>query len=565
MTDLMNQVFGPMRQTRAAERAGTSTTDYLRRSNTNYEGMQVSMRPSRQFKVGGRSAHFDTLFAKYIDLVDDPSRAKRKDSDIQNRMRQDLQVLGCLNVRKLATIQLERQWDPAIANDPTASTVAKQFERWFDKQYRVSETMSNMLDSILDGISIQEMVWKLDEDRYEFYIDRMFSCYKDRFVFSKDGHLALLTRSNVFYGELVHPWQFIKHVYSPSGGSWSNPSDEGRLYWGRGLEDFIYPNYFFKTVVLNLYTRWLQRLSNGVLIGRYPRRDKEGQATALELLEAYQEDEELIYPSGEEWSIEIKEATRAPADTYLAFIEYVDRQMSKAILGSTLIIDQGDVGSQSLGEVHERTTFGKISEFDRMGLEETMNRDVVPVMGQINHIPKNLWPTFRFQTDATKPAAASILESMSILQSLGFEVSAEMVTESTGFRKPKPGETILQAKETPDGGFGDLGLQGGPGGGLKKEFDVSKPEGLSRLRSVAYRAGKHVRGTLTYDLAEAGNPVHRHTANLDVHGNGESSRGPDGHGHPVRGWTVMPDGNGHSHDLLMRSSDIGRIVELITR
>jgi phage gp29-like protein len=575
MTELLDRFNGSSMvdaQSRPARREGMREVDAVNRYRANhsstakgrYEGMHVVMRPSRPFAVGERSAHFDTLFAYFIDLVQDPSRARRKDRDVHNRMRQDLQILGCINVRKLATIHLKREWIPS-SDLPEDKMIAAKFESWFEQQYRITETLGNLLDAVLDGISIQEVVWKLNESDFSYGIDRMFPCFKDRFVFSKDGRLAMLTRRNVFYGDLVHPWQFIKHVYNISGGSSANPTDEARLYWGQGLEDNLYPNYFFKTVVLNLYTRWLQRLSSGVFVARYPAKNPEARATALNLLEAYQEDEELAYPSGPEWEVDIKEATRAPADTYLSFIEYMDRQMSKAILGSTLIIDQGDVGTQSLGEVHERTTFGRITEFDRLGLVETINRELVPVMAQLNHVPADRCPRFDMPLDETTPATATILEAFVLLQSLGYEISAEMISERTGFRRPKPGETILAV---PMMGLEDGSMDGATmesDGGPGSNIDMSTPEGMARMRATIFRtAYQHQSKRTKYQLAAGGlDEPHRHTVNLDKQGNGETTPGPNGHKHEVRCFRCVPIEN-HSHDVLVSNQDLERVVRALS-
>ena len=575
--DVMHELAQPMSQSRPAQRE--RYTQQLHKKTTSYEGLSMVLRPSRPFMVGQRSAHFDTLFAFYIDLVGDPSRARQKDPDIQNRMRQDLQVLACLQVRKLATIQLRREW-LAADDTPEAKIVASKFEAWFDNQYRTTEALNNLLDAILDGISIQEIVWDIMEEDYSFGIQRLFPCFKDRFVFSKDGKLALLTRRNVFYGDLTHPWQFIKHVYNPSGGAWAQPEDEGRLYWGKGLEDNIFPNYYFKTIVLNLYTRWLQRLASGVLIGRYPEKNPQGRAITQELLQAYQEDEELAFPSGEEWDIEITEATRAPADTFLSFIEYMDRQISKAFLGSTLIMDQGDVGSQSLGEVHERTTFGRVTEFDRAGLIETINTELVPVMGHINQIPKVLWPKFDMPLDETSPASLQILEAFQLLQGLGYDISMEMVSEKTGFRQPKPGERVLNMpmpvlgpEGEEGGGFGAPGMeeQMGPGAPMD-QFRLSTPEGIDRFKSIIYRSAQNGNSSngrrgqdrrFKYQLAVGGLDVaHKHTALLDKSGTGATTPGPDGHKHEIRKFRCRPS-NQHTHDVMVTNADVDRIVRCL--
>ncbi len=564
MSEIMDRFNAPIMasQSRGAAREARAEK-YRLETPTPYEGMQMVVRPQRPFAVGHRSAHFDTLFANFIDLVNDPSRARLRDPDVANRMRQDLQILGCLNVRKLATIQLRREFVPANST-PGAKLVAERFSRLWKQQYRETEALNNMLDAILDGITIQEVLWKLNEDDYTLGIGRMYPCYKDRFVFSKTGQLALLTRHNVFYGDLVHPWQFVKHVYNPSGGSYRNPQDEGRIYWGQGLEDSIYPNYYFKTVVLNLYTRWLQRLSSGVLVARYPYKNPDARSVALELLEAYQEDEELAYPSGEEWDLEVKEATRAPAETYLSFIEYMDRQLSKAILGSTLIIDQGDVGSQSLGEVHERTTFGRITEFDRVGLIETINTELVPVIGALNKIPPELFPKFDMPIDETNPGSLQILEAYQLLQSLGFDVTAEMITEKTGFRTAKPGETLLAVPQAMMMGQDGSPEQSNGEGSPMSYVDLSSPEGIEKMRDVVYRASSnHLRGKQRYSLSTGGmGDPHRHVATLDSTGNGETDKGPDGHYHEVRKFRCQPS-DGHSHDVMIPNGDLDRVVKAL--
>lgn len=534
-----------------------------------YAGLSLVVRNPRRFAVGERSAHMDTFFGNYLDWVADPSRAKAKDPDVQNRMRQDLQVIGCIRVRQLATVGLKRQWE-SNGDDEQSKHVAKTFEKLFDQQWRVSEALLHMLDALLDGISIQELVWGLNEEDYTFGIERMFPSYKDRFVFTKDGKLCLRTRENWYWGEQVHPWQFVQHVYNPGGGAFARPEDEGRLYWGQGLEDHIYPNYYFKTVILNLATRWLQRLASGVFIGRYPYKDAEARAVMQEILDAWQQGEEFAIPStggeGDPWGVEIKEGTRAPADTYLSFIEYFDKQIAKLVLGATLVNDQTDVGSHALGEVQMENTFQRIVEFDRMGLEETINRQIIPVIGKLNHIPKRLWPTFSFQLEL-KDNLGDVLDAYLKLKQLGFAVSAEMVSDDTGFRQPRPGETLLQASMTPDGGFafgggGVGGMAGGPKGPLAG-LDLTTPQGMAKFRAIVNRSAEHHRGMARYTLSESGvGATHRHAATLDGTGNGETDAGPDGHKHDVRGWAVTPDRK-HTHELLVRNTEVERIVQML--
>jgi len=77
----------------------------IRESQTDYEGLQLIARTPRPFRIGERAAHFDTMMGNLIDVLNDPSRARRRDPDVSNRMRQDLQILGTLQLRQLYTAQ----------------------------------------------------------------------------------------------------------------------------------------------------------------------------------------------------------------------------------------------------------------------------------------------------------------------------------------------------------------------------------------------------------------------------------------------------------------------------
>lgn len=166
--------------------------------------------------------------------------------------------------------------------------------------------------------------------------------------------------------------------------------------------------------------------------------------------------------------------------------------------------------------------------------------------------------------DETSPGAIQILEAFQILQSLGFDVTAEMVTEKTGFRSAKPGETLLALPQAMMMGQGGEAEQKDGEGSPMSYLNLSSPEGVEKMRDVVYRASSnHTRGKQKYSLSTGGmGEAHRHTATLDKEGNGETDRGPDGHYHEVRKFRCTPV-DGHSHDVMIPNGDLDRVVRAL--
>lgn len=90
-----------------------------------------------------------------------------------------------------------------------------------------------------------------------------------------------------------------------------------------------------------------------------------------------------ILPTGTTMDI-VDTATKGdPYKVYLEQITYTDNEVSKRILGGTMISDNGSSRSQS--EVHERTLDTKISEMDRKDMEFTINDQLIPYLINIGY------------------------------------------------------------------------------------------------------------------------------------------------------------------------------------
>lgn len=155
------------------------------------------------------------------------------------------------------------------------------------------------------------------------------------------------------------------------------------------------------------------------------------------MLQALGEAAQAVLPEGT--TIDVKESKTG--DAYMVFDKQIERantELSKAVLGGTMLTDNGSSRSQS--EVHERNLDDKLSEDDRRIITFTVNDQLIPMLALWGH-------PFNPDTDEFKfdPGDEMDLKDfwVIILQALGvYEIPDEWVSKKFGF--PITGRKTLQ-------------------------------------------------------------------------------------------------------------------------
>ena len=155
------------------------------------------------------------------------------------------------------------------------------------------------------------------------------------------------------------------------------------------------------------------------------------------MLQALGEAAQAVLPEGT--TIDVKESKTG--DAYMVFDKQIERantELSKAVLGGTMLTDNGSSRSQS--EVHERNLDDKLSEDDRRIVTFTVNDQLIPMLALWGH-------PFNPDTDEFKfdPGDEMDLKDfwVIILQALGvYEIPDEWVSKKFGF--PITGRKTLQ-------------------------------------------------------------------------------------------------------------------------
>jgi phage gp29-like protein len=127
--------------------------------------------------------------------------------------------------------------------------------------------------------------------------------------------------------------------------------------------------------------------------------------------------------------------------------EHVGMEMSKGVIGSTLVMDAGDRGARSLGEVQERVRCD-IREADAKNLGPAITEYIVKPWYRFNYGNKFRVPTFVFNTEDgvdLEKLANAVAKLAGVM-----DIPQEWVRDRGGIRAPVEGEELCKGVTSGD-------------------------------------------------------------------------------------------------------------------
>ncbi|MEY9359001.1 phage gp29-like protein [Bradyrhizobium yuanmingense] len=385
----------------------------------------------------------------------DPLRFFELAEQIEER---DLHYAGVLGTRKRQVSQLDVTVDPA---DDTAD--AKAHAAWVEgvlKRDTLQDELFDMLDAIGKGISITEILWDTSEG--DWAVKKLAWRDPRWFRFDRnDGETPLLlgdynadgvgTVPITSSGETpLAPFKFITTVIRAKSG----------LPIRSGLSRLVAWAWMFKAFTQRDWTIFSQTFGQPVRVGKYPagttQGDKDTLFTAVANIAG---DCAAIIPATMEIEFIESKNVGPGSDLYQKRCDWLDQQVSKAVLGQTATTD-AIAGGHAVGQEH-RQVQEDIERADAKALSAILNRDLVRPGIDLQFGAQKAYPRLRIGRSEDTDVRLTV-ESATKLVPMGLKVKKTYFNELLGIPVPEDGEELLTAPaQAPSfGGFG--GFDGDP-------------------------------------------------------------------------------------------------------
>lgn len=343
---------------------------------------------------------------------------------LYDELENDPHIASILMVRKLAVAGLE--WNIVVdSEDEKDIEIAQITESKLRKIETFTQDMIELLDSILKGFAISEIIWGLDNEGYVCPLS-MYNRPQRRFQFDAVSREPKLRKmGNMFYGDPVTPQKFVVHRnYS----KYENPFGDAmgqKLFWG----------FLFKKMIQKFWLGNLETAMASVPIVQHPKTaDENIKAEALNIAEQIRNGSYGRIPL--DWQLLWAQAPQAFNSTlaYESALRFYNEEATKCVLGQMLSTEAGGSsggGSRALGGVHNLVRTD-ILEYDSKALASTFTNTLVRWFVDKNFSNVKTYPRFNFVLDE----GVNILMQSQIIQNFsnaGYVVNPAYIEDELDF------------------------------------------------------------------------------------------------------------------------------------
>jgi phage gp29-like protein len=382
----------------------------------------------------------------------------------------DLHYLAVLSTRKQAVAQLDIVIRPATHEAEDVRLAALANELLLQGTLNLREALFDMLDATGKGFSATEIIW--DTSGNEWYPARLLWRDPRWFLFDWISGRELLVRTLQNESEPIAPEMASGYTHLDARLA---PAGRGNGRWaGIGLQPLTSPlapykfvvhygqvksglpirgglaraaawAYLFKNYVLKDWVTFSEVFGQPLRVGKYgPGATENDKAALLQAVGNIGTDAAAIIP--ESMVIEFIHANQSGGtDLYEHLTEFLDRQLSKAVLGQTLTTElPRGAGSRAAAQVHQLVRRDILSA-DAQRLEATLTRDLLRPLIELNAGPQRRYP----QLELALPDDQDVKVFADIVAELadrGLRLSQKAVLEKLGLAAAVADEPVLAPK-----------------------------------------------------------------------------------------------------------------------
>ncbi|MCT7668170.1 DUF935 domain-containing protein [Shinella kummerowiae] len=343
----------------------------------------------------------------------------------------DLHYAAVLGTRKRAITGIE-PIIVAASNDKEDETIAEAVRELVKAPHFADDYLTDLLDGLGKGFSVVETIWDRSgkewaPERYEWRDQRHFQ------IDQRDGRTLRLKSQGDMNGMDLPPYQFSIH----------RPKLMSGLPIRAGLARLAAWAFLFKSYTLKDWMAFLEVYGMPLRVGKFGRgASLEDRRILLQAVRDISSDAAAIIPK--EMDIEFIEAAGGSGNAvFSAKAEYLDRQISKGVLGQTMTTDDGSSLSQAA--IHENVRHD-IARADARQTAITANRDLIRPFVDLNFGPRERYPTLVIPITENEDIKA-LVDAVERLVPLGLKVSMPKVRERIGFEEPDDDEEVLATEK----------------------------------------------------------------------------------------------------------------------
>lgn len=359
----------------------------------------------------------------------DPVRYLELAEDMEEK---DLHYRGVIGTRKLQVSQLDVTVLPA-GDDAEDQKNAELVEEWIGRE-TLAEEFFDIMDAVGKGYSVQEIMWETSENqwmpaRLEWRDPRWFRF--DRF----DGQTLRLIGAGGQEEDLA-PYKFVVHTHKAKSG----------LSIRSGLARAAAWAYLFKNYDIKGWVAFAEVFGQPLRLGKYhPGATEVEKEALLRAVANISRDAAAIIP--ETMNLEfVKSEVRGSSDLFERLANFMDMQVSKAVLGQTTTTDAIS-GGHSVSKEHNKVR-EDIERSDAKQLSGAINRAIVRPLIDLNRGPQKRYPCIRIgrPEDVDVPR---VVAGVKALVPLGLRVGQKQMRNLLGLWEPDKDEELLQPTAAP--------------------------------------------------------------------------------------------------------------------
>lgn len=362
----------------------------------------------------------------------DPVRYLELAETIEER---DLHYLGVIGTRKRSVAQIDVSVE-AASDGARDVEMADMVRDWLLRD-ELADELFDILDAVGKGYSFTEIVWDTSEGQWQ--PGRLE--WRDPRWFRPARHdLTTPLMLGEKGDELPLPGgKFITAVMKAKSGLPLRSGIARAATWA----------WMFKAFSNRDWAIFTQTYGQPIRVGKYgPGATEADRNTLYRAVANIAGDCAAIMPEG--MNIEFIESSSvgASSDLYERRVDWLDRQVSKAVLGQTTTTDAIS-GGHAVSQEH-RQVQADIERADAKALSAILNRDLIRIWVDLEHGPQKRYPRLRIARPDEEDLQ-QLSSSLAQLVPLGLRVQASEIRDKFGLSDPEAGAEVLGAPR-PDAG-----------------------------------------------------------------------------------------------------------------